>query len=238
MEEILNTVNEVQEPTVEAQETVHTETPETSVKTEVAEPVKETKVVQSQEENATYAKIRREAEAKAEAKARDSVISEMYGTSHGIHTYADYKKAVQEQEMKDKGVDPETVKKYVEEHPDVKAAREYKQNQEKEAKQKEEFVEFFNEFPDVDAAKIPPEVWAENAKGKPLADAYARYLLKQNKAAEAITKANEANAGSSMGSVNGLGGDPSILTEEMIEKMTPQEMSKRWGEIKKFYNMK
>jgi hypothetical protein len=149
----------------------------------------------------------------------DKFIVEQYGESHGIKTYAEYQEALRQQEMKDKGVDPETVKKYVEEHPDVKAAREYRQNQEKEAKQKAEFVEFFGEFPDVDAAKIPPEVWAENAKGKPLADAYARYLLKSQRDEEAKAKANKANADSSMGSVSTNGNtDPGHISFEDFEK--------------------
>jgi hypothetical protein len=218
MEEILNS-NESMSEVVDTQTTEQSNETVQTNNAEVVETQQETKVEQTKEENANYAKIRREAEAKAEVKARDSVISEMYGQSHGIHTYADYQKALQEQEMKDKGVDPETVKKYVEEHPDVKAAREYRQNQEKEAKQKAEFVEFFNKFPDVKPDSIPAEVWAENAKGVPLRYAYADYALQQQKADADKAKANETNAKSSMGSVNTNGNtDPGYISSDEFEK--------------------
>lgn len=88
-------------------------TPETEITTEITDTanienvanspvVEETKPAQSQEENAAFAKVRREAEAKAEARARDAVIAEQYGESHGIYTYADYKAAMAEAERQQK----------------------------------------------------------------------------------------------------------------------------------------
>lgn len=106
MENIIeSTVNAEPVGNVEPQETEQVETT-TSVQEEVAAPQVEEKPVQSAEENARFAKIRRE----AETKAKDAVIAEMYG-SQGITTYAQYQEALQRQqretEAAQKGIDPE-----------------------------------------------------------------------------------------------------------------------------------
>jgi len=107
-DEILSSVNAEPVANVEPQVGEQTEqnTPDISAEVEVAEPQQE-KPVQSKEDNAQYASIRRE----AESKTRDKVISEMYGESHGIHTYSDYQNAIEAERVRaeatEKGHDPE-----------------------------------------------------------------------------------------------------------------------------------
>ena len=184
------------------------------------------KPVQSQEENAKYAQVRREAESKAEAKTRDKVISEMYGESHGIHTYSDYQKAIEQEaeqkrraSLQDQGIDPAIVDEYVSNNPTVKKAAELIKQQEQQQKQAKEYGDFLESFRtengrDFNSATdtIAPEVWEMTAKGKSLADAYAYQSNKQLKAKlaeyEAKFKAQEtntSNASSSPGSVTGNG---------------------------------
>lgn len=89
-----------------------------SVTEEVAEPHEVEKPVQSSEQNAMYAKIRREAEAKAEARARDSVIAEMGMEWDGkpITNYQQYQQALREQQLlkeaEKQGLDPQFYKDF------------------------------------------------------------------------------------------------------------------------------
>ncbi len=85
--------------TAEPTETVETESSDVveteSASSEVAtEPVKQ---VQSQDDNAKFADVRR----KAEQAGRDKFISDQYGKSHNIHTEADYKAAIAKQKQTD-----------------------------------------------------------------------------------------------------------------------------------------
>jgi hypothetical protein len=204
------------------------------VKTNDAEPVEpqQAKPVQTPEENAKFAEQRRAREA-AEAKATkierdynvaktfgaygvfsESDIAEKYGHL-GITNYEQMAVAVRESEMKEKGVDPEIVKKYADDLPEVKEAREVKRNQ-------EQWQEFSREFPDVKVENIPQEVLIEYGKGKPLTDAYAIYEARQTRIAKvkaqeeaAKVKANETNAQTAMGSVETSGNtDPGYISAE------------------------
>lgn len=82
-----------------------------SVNEEVANPQTAERPTQTQEENSRYAAIRREAEARAEQRAKDQLIAELYGQDYGIYSYADYQKAMEQQrvaqEAQQKGIDPE-----------------------------------------------------------------------------------------------------------------------------------
>lgn len=86
---------------------------ENGVNEEVAEP--QEKPVQSQEENALFAKMRRENEARvrqAQIEARDNMIAEMGMEWNGqpIRTYDEYQKALKEkqlmEEAQQRGIDP------------------------------------------------------------------------------------------------------------------------------------
>jgi len=220
-EEILSSVNAEPEVNVEPQQTEETQVPEQaeeqSVKTEeVAEPQKP---VQTPEENAKFAAIRREAEAKAREKARDELIAEMFGASHGIFTYADYQKAVQTQKeqqeaerLAQQNIPEDLVREIIE-------SRKFRQQWESERKTIEErqqreaeYQEFLEVYPDVKPSEIPSEVWQMVNQGKRLADAYRAYENKQLKAKIAeyenkfkALETNQKNAETSPGSVTGQG---------------------------------
>jgi len=100
-----------------------------------------------------------------------------------------------------------------------RAARE----QEYQAKEKEnqEYMQFFNEFPDVSAEQIPSEVFELRAKNPSmsLTDAYIRheYNVMKNKDKTAEVNANNANA--TTGSVTGNGeAKTNYITKDAFEK--------------------
>jgi hypothetical protein len=263
MEESISTVNAEPVSTVETQETVQVETNVDSVNAdngEVESTQQIEKPVQSKEENAHFAEQRRAreaAESKAVALERDYFIAKTYGKDYeiysegdiaekyghlGITTLDQFKEAVRFEEMKEKGIDPDEIKKYVNEDPDVKAAREWKEQQKKNAVY-EEFFQYFKEENgrDFDTTKdtIPQEVWDSVNKGKSLVDAYAIHESKQLKAKLKALETNTLNAESSTGSVTGNGTTKETqLTPEMIENMTDKERMSRWKEIKQVLGMK
>jgi len=248
-EELESSVNaetaEIVEPQVEQTEQ---NIPESSAEVEVAEPQQE-KPVQSKEDNAQYASIRRE----TESKTRDKMISEMYGDSHGIHTYSDYQRAVEQNaeaqrkaDLEEKGIDPSVIDEILNGHPEVKKSRELIKQQEEQQKKNNEYGEFLDYFrtengkdfnPSTD--KIPNEVWELNSKGKSLTDAYAYHDSKQLRAKLKAFETNQANAQSSPGSLTGNGDNKNTtLTPEIIDSMTDKERMARWPEIKKVLGMK
>ena len=223
-EELESSVNAETEVNVEPQNEVveTTNEPVNAGDGEITTPVVEEKPAQSQEDNAKYASIRRE----AESKAKDKVISEMYGESHGIHTYSDYQKAMEQQaeqkrkeELAEKGIDPSVFDEYINNNPTVKESREIIAQQKAQQKRNDEYGEFLEYFKvengrDFNSAidQISPEVWEMTTKGKSLTDAFAFSTTKVLKAKiaeyEAKFKAietNQNNADSSPGSVTGNG---------------------------------
>jgi hypothetical protein len=214
-----------------------------SVNSEVA-PLHD-KPVQSAEDNAKFAAIRRQAETEAKQKAKDETIAELYGETHGIYTYADYQKALQaqkEQEELESLISSNVPEQYAKEMLENKKFREQYQAQQKTVAEQErrnnDYKAFIDEYPDVKPESIPAEVWAE-AEKKSLVDAYARYENKQLRQQISQVKKNEENIQATTGSVTGNGDTHNVtLTPEMVEKMSPQEIAKRWQEVKKVFNMK
>ncbi|MFW9968628.1 MAG: hypothetical protein ACFFDF_00410 [Candidatus Odinarchaeota archaeon] len=109
MEGLNENLNEGQENVVDSQieesnvvENEQDNSNSESVNEEVATSQKNEKIVQDAETNAKFADVRR----KTEQETRDKLISEMYGESHNIHTYADYQKALEKQK------EDEEVKQY------------------------------------------------------------------------------------------------------------------------------
>jgi len=96
----LNVLNGTQEGVVDSpqEQVLNTESETTG---EVANSTVETKPVQSQEQNAIYANIRRESEANAQKKI-DTHYENLYGESHDIHSEAEYNNAVKAQEEAEK----------------------------------------------------------------------------------------------------------------------------------------
>ena len=97
----------------EAADLTDTETTETTESTEgvteqeVAETAK-----QSQEDNSKFANMRRESDSyRKQAQEADQLMSEIYGTSHNIHSVKEYRAAIasqrQAEEAEAKGIDPQ-----------------------------------------------------------------------------------------------------------------------------------
>ena len=187
---------------------------------------------------ARLAKERERLEAELKQKARDEWIAEQGYVWNGkpITTEAEYKQALYEKELQEKGQDPSLIKKLIDEHPDVKAARELRQKIETEERQRKEFREFVEAYPDVKPEDIPIEVWEQNSRGIPLRYAYADYALKQLKAEQTKAKANAQNAANSTGSVtsNGDTGDDFISYETFQKNRENQDwVNKNFSKIMK-----
>jgi hypothetical protein len=229
MSEIIeSTVNAEPVEVVDQQEVTEvTETTETTEQTEQQTETEQTKenvieeVVkpqQSAEDNAKFASVRRE----AEKKARDSVIAEMYGKSHNIHTYEQYQQAVAEQE-KQKQIDelgdiPEEVAR------EIVEMRELKAKIADEERQRKGYQEFIETFPDVDASKIPTDVWDMVAKGKDLTSAYALYQVKnmdklKTETEQETLKKIKQNAETSTGSINSNNQTNDTMTVDQVNKL-------------------
>jgi len=209
----VNTVNEVQESVVDSQpettETVNEQVIDTSVnKVEAAEQPLE-KPTQDAETNAKYAEMRRN----TESETKDKMIDEMYGESHGIHTYSEYQEAIkaqQEQEKIKELIEKNVPEEYAKDMVENKRFRDEYEQKETERQQQEyqenNYREFIEAFPDVKAEEIPAEVWTEVDKGKSLTDAYSRHEvtalrneLAQYKKGSKTQELNQANAQLSTG---------------------------------------
>jgi len=200
-----------------------------------------------------YEKAVERAKQEAKQEARDSWITEQGYEWKGkpIKTESEYREALQEQELETKiraqyaNVPDEIINELTESR---KFREQYQtkeqQNQAKQAEQRM-YQEFDEAYPDLKGEEIPPEVWAEVQQGKNLLDAYVRHenkLLRDQlsgvQAKEQAEQANLANAASSTGSVKTQGVPKGSLTEEMVENMSPQELAKRWPEVRKLFKMK
>lgn len=230
MDEILSTVNAEPAANVEPQnnEAVNNEPTQANI-AEPAEPQQgnepQQKQAQSPEENAIYAKIRREAEQKAYAKAQDELIARMYGETHGIHTVAEYEAAIAKQqeeerlnELLNEGISEKFATELIENRKfreQFEAEQKAKQQQEQ---QQAEYQDFIKRYPNVKPEEIPAEVWKVNASGVPLRYAYADYAQELAEKAEAKAKANAENAKGSMGSISGAGStEPEFISRDTFE---------------------
>ncbi|SDG47666.1 hypothetical protein [Desulfosporosinus hippei] len=165
------------------EQTESTETEETTEETESEGQAKETNdVTQTQ----AFAHRLKEETSKAAQAARDAFIAEQGYEWNGkpITTEAEYKQALYEKQMHDAGQDPDTVKKLVDEHPDVKKAREEFARMESQRQIWSEYQELAAEHDNIkDPSQIPPEVWQlKNDKGITLLDAQNRIIVKNHKA--------------------------------------------------------
>ena len=157
------------------------------------------KAVQTPEQNAAFADLRRSKEAAekraAEVEAQrqrdrevarkygkdygiysDEDVAAQYGKSHGISTVEEFEAALQKEEYKAKGIDPDLINELVANHPDIKAAK----AQQGQAVINAEISELASEYPDLkvktlaDMQKLPNfEAIKEKAyKGMTLLEAY------------------------------------------------------------------
>jgi hypothetical protein len=222
---------------------------------EVATPQND-KPVQSAEENAKYAQVRREAEQSARTKALDEFIAKEGYTYNGqpITTYEEYQRIKAEVDAADEkakfqeanGFDPDVIKPVVEQMLKSDPRYQRLEQMEREANITAAVSNFDKEFPELgvktfdDIAKLPniDKVYEYvNGKGLSLNDAYklANYGDVIGKTAaqaqqEAIKKI-AANGASSPGSLAAGGEGETFFTKEQVDKMSKADVVKNYDQI-------
>ena len=168
----------------------------------------------------------------AAQQARDSWIAEQGYEWHGkpIKTEAEYKQALQEQELENRikqqysNVPEELLNELVESKRfREETLAEKKAREEKEAEHKQ-YTDFLEAYPDVKPEDIPVEVWKEHKEGRSLTEAYMRYenqRLKDEMAKyqtqQQIEQANNKNAATSTGSAKTSGKTGGFISKEDFE---------------------
>lgn len=229
----------------------------------IEEVVEPQKPIQSAEDNAKYATIRREAEERARSRAQaeyDKQIADLYG-DHGIKSFAELKQAIEKQkeeerldELLSNNIPEEYAKEIIENRKFREQFQSEKQQQEQKQKETQMFSEFMEMFPNVKGDEIPAEVWQMVDSGKSLTDAFALHQVKNMdqfkiQAQQEAIKAIKDNADSSTGSVNaGAAGEQSSMSvdqvNQLLANMSNSEQSKwidsnmqnleKWGYFKKY----
>lgn len=182
---------------------------------------------------------------RAKQEARDAYIAEQNYEWNGkpITTEAEYKTALEEaerqKEIKDKGLDPDEYKKFVDEDPAVKKYREWETQKTIDEKRQSDVKEFMSVFKkengrawDPESDILPEEVVKLADKGKTLADAYTYHVNEKLKAKiselEGKKKAEETNKQNSetaTGSVTGNGnGESNFYTADQVRNMSKEQV--------------
>lgn len=241
---MVNTVDAVAEEVVSPQsEEVVEETVVESVESEVATDTPD-EPVQSKEENAKYAEVRR----KAEQAAQDKLIDEMYGKTHNIHSKAEYDEAMAKQKeaelvakMKD-SEDPETVKAelyeqwkandpQIQEYEKIKAENyTNKQMTELNNDLKELGLDTISSMEDIANLDSADKVIKYVKDGKTLSEAY--FLANKgsiiNSQAEKVqqdtVKKMQANRDATPGSLANQGSD-TLYTRDQVDAMTQAQVN-------------
>ena len=256
MEDNLNSNESVSE-VVATQPIEQVTTTEPSVeKVEIAEqPKVEDKPVQTQDENAKYANIRREYEAKiatetasAAQKGRDEWIASQGYEWNGkpIATESEYNQALLEKSYQDKGIDVNVLNEAVANNPTVRQAQENLTKQEKAAKDQAQYNEFSAAYPNVKGEEISQDVWNAFNSGIPLKIAYAAHQenatlkaqLAEFKKGQKTLETNNKNALTSTGSTIGNGALPNdFIAKDVFEanKKDSNWMSKNYDSLKSSY---
>lgn len=250
-----STVNAEPVVNVEPQQTTEpATTTEPSVNAEsgeVTNPQVAEKPVQTPEENAKFAQIRRDYEVKIateKTKAIDEYIASQGYVFDGkpITTKAEYDQAIElnderqrQEDLRAQGIDPKMVEDYVNNNPTVKWAKEYQTKQQQEEAKQKQFLEFAEAYPDVKGDQIPAEVWQQFDQGKSLVDAYTKVenaklkaeinRIKLETEQETIRKINN-NATTSPGSA--AGGNV-VHKTKAVSDMTAEEFATYREEVSK-----
>jgi len=224
-------------------ESIQVETTQESENTEeVAEPQAEVvKPVQTHEQNAQFARVRRE----AEQKARDSVIAEMGMEWNGqpIRTYQQYQDALKEQnlmqEAQKQGIDPQFYADFRNMQDELNS---YKRNtilsqQESTLSNDPVLGEFYNDWKDeVHEMANQYNCDLDTAMTFLIRDRFGDILKKRSQKIqnETITKIN-TNSISSPGSLSSGGGQPSSNVWEMSDADFNKMVEKAArGELRRF----
>jgi hypothetical protein len=179
-----------------------------------------------------YDKAVERARQEAAQQARDSWIADQGYEWHGkpIKTEAEYKQALQEQELENRikqqysNVPDELLNELVESKRfREETLAEKKAREEKEAEHKQ-YTDFLEAYPDVKPEDIPVEVWKEHKEGRSLTEAYMRYENQHLKGEMAkyqtqqqIEQANNKNAATSTGSAKTSGKTGGFISKEDFE---------------------
>lgn len=245
MDESLNTVNAVQGDVVDTQTPVTPESGNVDVATtqEQKQDTKE-KPVQTAEENSRFAEVRR----KAESAARDNLIAEMYGESHGIKTYAEYQERLKQQ------LEQEQIDRLAEENnvsPEI--AQQLVKAKEFEARDKRnndlvQFGEWYKNTlgKDLIPEEIPADVWLKYERGVPLTAAYAEHYLVIQKtikeAEQVIEQTKQANAKIADRATGEVAGnvEHEVMNEETINAHADDTrwMMKNYDKVTDYYRKK
>lgn len=197
------------------------------------------------EENAHFAEMRRKNEA-SEARATKAEsnynIAKTYGADYGVYSDEDIaakfghlsilnaeqlKAAIEKQDqetaLREKGIDPNALKHEVDEHPEVKEARESKQRNKVYAEFEAWYATNKGSAPDINT--LPQPVIDAFLKGESMKIAfmeqdYSAFTESQKvaKEAAAVQKANEKNAIASTGSAKSAVAIGDFIPKEMFEQ--------------------
>jgi len=229
----------------------------------------DTKPKQTPEQDRAYADLRRKAEA-AERRAMevegqrqrdaqiarkfgqygvfsDADVAEKYGKSHGIHNVQQFEEALRREEYQAKGIDPDMVKKLVDEHPDLQAAREFKQAAIRAQEDNflvNSFDELTKEYPEIKGvADVPPDVWRKWKNGSTGLTLPEAYLVVERKnietrkieAAKQATLNNIQSKDHVRGNGKGVEGDTVRIPDDVMEMYKKFNPGKSMDEYKKHY---
>lgn len=160
----------------------------------------------------------------------DADVAEKYGKSHGLKTVADFEAQLQREEYQAKGIDPDMIKKLVDEHPAIKSAQEAQAIAAK-AQQDRFLVDNFNEltkeFSKITKAEdVPADVWRlwrNGESGISLKQAYVAVNYEEiaSKKAEAAKQATLNNIQSKdhvRGNGKGVEGDTVRIPDDVMEQ--------------------
>ena len=201
--------------------------------TEPTEDITQTQAF-SRRLNAEREKIRQE----AETSAVDRYIAKQYEgqewNGKPITTQAELNQALYEQQLQNATNDPEEIQRLINEHPDVKAARQAKEANEKNQKLWNEWEELASEHKEIkDFTQVGQDVYDMAARrGIPLLDAYNRInfnKIKLQTEQDTIRNINK-NATSSPGSASS---GSVVHKTKAVSEMNDQEFQAYREEVRK-----
>lgn len=151
-------------------------------------------------------------------------ISARYGESHGIHSLMELEKAIQMEQYRAQGIDPDVINSIVENHPAIKQAEEEKFNR----LLSDSFGDLQKEYPEL--VKNPEDIqlevwqkWQDGKMGLSLTDAYElvnKKVIRDHLQASSKQKTlNQVNSKSHLRSNGGEGADDVDLTSIPSETM-------------------
>jgi len=177
----------------------------------------------------------------------DADVAEKYGKSHGIHNVQQFEEALRREEYQAKGIDPDMVKKLVDEHPDLQAAREFKQaaiRAQEDSFLVSSFDELTKEYPEIKGVNdVPPDVWVKWKNGSTGLTLPEAYLVVERKnietrkveAAKQATLNNIQSKDHVRGNGKGVEGDTVRIPDDVMEMYKKFNPGKSMDEYKKHY---